>query len=114
MRRQLGQLRPSGTSAEVLFNPTENKPYTIDTITVANVTAATVIVSIYHDRDGTTYDDDTIIFGPYTMAVGETVDREFIRGLSDYLASGNVAVKTSVVDSVNFTAYGEIEGEKLA
>ena len=112
MRRLLAQLRPTGTSAEVLFNPSENKPYNIDTIVCANGTGSPVTITIYHHATGSTYDGTTEILAPLVLAAKETFHYEPRKGIADYRKAGNIAVKTSTVDSVNFTAYGEIEGER--
>ena len=112
-RRQLGQLRPSTTSAEVLFNPSTNQPYTIDLIIGTNSSGGSGDVTIYHHATGTTYDGTTEVLATSTLSDGGTLEFSPEGGLSDYRKLGNVAVKTSVVDSVNFTAYGVIEGEKV-
>jgi len=112
-RRQLAQLKPSGTSAEALFNPTENKVYLIDLILCTNSSGASVDVTIYHDADGSTYDSTTEIFATSTLDSGTTLEFAPTNGISHYLAAGNVAVKTSTGGSVNFTAYGYIEGERF-
>lgn len=112
MKRQLAQSAPSGTSAVALFDPDENKPYTIHTIIVCNVSAADADATIYHDADGTTYNDGTTILPATTLAAGETLLYEV--EISDHQAAGNLAVKTSVASALTFTAYGEVQGENLA
>lgn len=112
-RRQLGQLRPSTTNAEVLFAPTENKPYTIDLILVTNSAGGSVTIEIYHDADGTTYDETTEILAGKSLSSGETFEFSPSYGISDYRNSGRLAVKASTANSAVFTAYGFIEGELL-
>jgi len=111
MIRQLAQLRPSSTSAEVLFNPTENRPYTIYNIIITNTTGSTVSASIYHDEDGSTYDATTAILESVPMIANQTLHYE--GKLYGYKAAGNIAVKTSTANALTFTAYGEITGERL-
>jgi hypothetical protein len=111
MRRQLAQLRPSSTSAEVLFNPETNKPYTIDYINICNVSGAAVNVSICHDADGVVYTEDTALLWNYEMAETEVLHWE--AKLSEYQSAGNIAVIVSVASAVTFSAYGEIQGEQL-
>ena len=117
MRRQLAQLRPSGTSAVSLFSPSGHYPYNVDLIVATNNSGASVDVTIYHDVDGTTYDDTTCVLATTSLANGGTLyyspGNGKVTGLSDYRAAGNIAVKTSTADSVNFTAYGVVEGERL-
>lgn len=111
MIRQLAQLRPSSTSAEVLFNPTENRPYTIHSIIITNTTGASVSASLYHDEDGTTYDATTSILEAAPLIANQTLHYE--GKLYGYKAAGNIAVKTSIANALTFTVYGEIAGERL-
>ena len=111
MIRQLAQLRPSSTSAEVLFNPTDNKPYTIYNIIVTNTTSSAVSASIYHDEDGTTYDATTAILESVPLIANQTLHYE--GKIYGYKGAGNIAVKSSIANAITFTAYGEITGERL-
>lgn len=111
MRRQLGQLRPTGTSAEVLFNPVDNKPYAINSITVCNTGAGQIKISIFHDVDGTTYDETTALVWELIVAVGGVYLYEPLGGIADFDKAGNLAVQTDTANDATFTAYGEIDGE---
>lgn len=113
MRRQLGQVRPANTNATVLFQPAKNAPYCIDFINIANVGSSTIKVSVFHDRDGSTYDETTALLWESEILTDGVLHMEFHRGIADYLAAGSVAVKTDVADSAVFTCYGEIEGERV-
>ena len=116
MRRQLAQLRPSGTSAVSLFSPDNQYFYTVDLILATNNSGSSVDVTIYHDSDGTTYDDTTCILATTTLSAGDTLDFSpgdgDYKGISDYQSAGSIGVKTSAANSVNFTAYGVVEGER--
>jgi len=109
MRRQLAQLRPGGTSATLLFSPDTSNPYTIDFINICNTSASSADISIYHDVDGTTYDQTTALIYQYTLAANEVLHLE--ANISHDLQSGGVAVQTSVASAITFTAYGEVHGE---
>lgn len=111
MIRQLAQLRPSSTSAEVLFSPSENRPYMIHNVVITNTTGSTVSASLYHDEDGTTYDATTAILESVPLIANQTLHYE--GKISSYKSSGNLAVKTSTANALTFTAYGEITGERL-
>ena len=114
VRRQIGQLRPTSADAEVLFNPTENKPYTIDLINVVNTSSTqTIEVSIFHDADGTDYDEDTTVLWKCEVAPKGVLQFEPEKGISDYQKIGNIAVQSSLANTATFTAYGTIEGEVL-
>lgn len=113
MDRQLGQVTPSGTSAVVLFQPTKNAPYKIHSIMISNHGAGTVKVSLYHDVDGSTYDNTTDLFTEISILTKGHLLYEPLKGISDYRQAGSVGIKTDTADDVTFTAYGEIEGEVI-
>jgi hypothetical protein len=113
MRRQLGQVRPANTSATVLFQPLDSTPYNIDLIHVANVGTTTIEVSVFHDRDGTTYDATTALLWQSELLPKGMLQFEMSKGIADYLKEGRVAVQTNVANSATFTCYGEIEGERV-
>lgn len=112
-RRLLAQLRPAATSAVTLFSPTANRPYSLDLIIATNNTANSVDITMYHDAAGTTYDDTTCVLATAPLKAGETLQYVLTVGLADYQSAGGIGVKTSIADSVNFTVYGELEGEPL-
>jgi hypothetical protein len=112
-RRLLAQLRPAATSAVTLFSPTTNRPYNLDLIVATNNTAHSVNITMYHDAAGNTYDDTTCVLATTPLKPGETLQYVLSVGLADYRAAGGLGVKTSTADSVNFTVYGELEGESI-
>jgi hypothetical protein len=111
MRRQLGQLRPANTSAASAFTPAVSGQYSVNLINIANVSEAPVDVSVFHDKDGTTYDQTTALLYTHTLAIGGAIQLE--ADFADYLAAGNLGVQSSVANAATFTLYGEIEGEQL-
>jgi|TARA_R110000803_G_scaffold54828_1_gene111647 hypothetical protein len=113
MRRQLGQLRPANTNAASVFTPTETKEYRIYSIHIANVGTEASNASIYHDANGSTYNQTTAIMYGTAVPVGGTVIIELPLGIGDYQVAGNIGVQSSVASTLNFTIYGEILGEVL-
>ena len=114
MRRQLAQLRPSGTSAVSFFSTsTHDGLYTMDLINICNVSSAIVYVSIFHDVDGSIYDEDTSLVWEYPIGIGQVFLYEPYKGVSDNLIAGNIGIQVSVASAANFTGYGEVEGENL-
>lgn len=111
MIRQLGQLRPANTSAASAFTPAVSAPYVVSLINIANVSAAPVDVSVFHDIDGTTYDQTTALLYTHTLAVGAMIQIE--SGIADYRAAGNLGVQSSVANAATFTIYGTVEGERV-
>ena len=112
-RRLLAQVTPSTTAAELLYSCPTNAPYEIDLILCTNNTDSAVSVTIYHDADGTTYTDATCILATVSIAPAQTLDYSPAHGISGHLAAGSIGIKASTADSVAFTAYGTVTGEKL-
>lgn len=111
MRRQLAQSRPANTTeTSVLSNA---RPWVVDLVIVANTTNNSANFSIYHDADGTTYDETTTLYFNVPLAGQDVAYIEFPAGIPNTDATGNLAVKTSTGDALNFTVYGTILGERL-
>ena len=111
MKRQLAQARPAGTSAVSAWTVGVAAPYKIVLINICNVTASHVHVSLFHDADGTTYDESTALLWEYRLESGTTFSYEC--ELSDYRAAGNIAITSSIGSAATFTIYGEVDGERL-
>jgi hypothetical protein len=113
MRRQLGQLTPDGTAAVTLFQPTSSGAYNIDLINIANVGSGSIKVSLFHDRDGTTYSTATALLWNTDIPAGGLIQFEVAKGYADYTESGSIGVQTNTANDATFTCYGEIKGERL-
>jgi hypothetical protein len=103
---QLAQSRPSVTTAQGILAP--SIPTEVTLITVCNTTGTAAAFSIYHDDDGTTYDDSTALYRAVSVAANTTVRIEFQHAgggisLSD---TGNLAVRTDTASALTFTVYG--------
>jgi hypothetical protein len=110
-RKQLGQLRPADTTTAVLFSPDENKPYNIDSIFIANTGSGTIKVSIFHDEDGTTWDQTTALVWEKSIATDDYLHLIYTKGIAGRGKAGSLAVKTDSSDDATFTVYGYVEGE---
>jgi len=104
--KQLGQLRPSDNTAASLYSPATGVRAIVDTIMVVNTTDAAVKYRIFHDDNGTTYNEVTTILGFDISFVARGVDilRDLNLGMFD--STGNLAVRTDTGNALNFTAYG--------
>jgi len=111
MIRQLGQLRPASTVAASVFTPAVAAPYTVSLINICNVSTADVVVSVFHDVDGVTYDQSTAILYTHTLSAGGMLQIE--GNIADYRAAGNIGVQSSVANAATFTVYGTISGERV-
>lgn len=99
---QLGQDRPAGTAAVSLYTPDSGVFAKVEKVVV--VATAAGLASIFHDEDGTTYDQSTALMYDRTMAANESLIYEIDAYMNN--PSGNLAVKTSVASAITFTAYG--------
>lgn len=104
---QLAQIRPSGTAAVLAYaNGRLNAEITL--IVVCNTTASPVNFSIFHDNDGTTFDQSTALYYAKSLAANDTALLPFHSpnaGLA-VRPSGNIGVQTSTANALNFTLYG--------
>lgn len=102
---QLAQTSPSVTSAVTLYAPPIGTEVT--RIQCVNYSGSPVDVEVYHDDDGTTFDNTTIIekFSAPANQTTELLYRNAGQGVS-VMKGGAIGVKAGTADSVNFTAYG--------
>ena len=103
VHKQLGQTRPSVTTAASAYSPSSVET-TMKTVCVCNTSAGTAKFSIYHDDDGTTYDETTALFFQADIAAKTTMWLEVFIAMDD--DNGNVAVQTDTANALTFTLYG--------
>ena len=78
----------------------------VDCIVVTNTTASTVTYSIYHDADGSTYTDDTVLYASISLS-GQATDTILLDDAPLAITNGgNLAVQSGTGNAVNFTVYG--------
>lgn len=104
--QQIAQSRPSGTSETQVYSPSRLQRTMIRHIFVCNTTASNVDFSIYHDNDGTTYDESSALFFESQILANEVVQIETLIAMGN--PDGNLAVKSSVGNALTFTFYGGV------
>lgn len=102
--KQLGQLRPSDTTAASLYSPGTDVTCVVESIWICNQTASNVTYRLFHDDDGTTYDESTALVFDETVSANSTV--KLVEPINLDNVSGNLAVRTSVGNALTFTVYG--------
>ena len=102
--KQLGQLRPANTTAASIYSPAANVTGVIKTVVVCNTSAAAATFRIFHDDNGTTYDESTALFWDVNVNPGQTVDFDTFAPMND--STGNFAVRTGTASALTFTVYG--------
>lgn len=103
--RQLGQSRPANTTAASLYSPADGVQTTVRTIVVCNTSSAAADYRIFHDDDGTTYDETTALFWDITLPANTTESIELNIEMAD--PDGNLAIRTDTANALTFTAYGD-------
>ena len=102
--KQLGQLRPADTNAASLYSPAAGTKTIIRQIYVCNSSAGALSFRIFHDDNGTTYDKDTALYYDHNVAANDTEVIDCHLYMDDN--TGNVAVRSSSANDINFIAYG--------
>jgi len=102
--KQLGQLRPSNTTAVSLYSPAASTETMVKSIIVANTSGVPAAYRIFNDDNGTTYDETTALFWDIVIAAVTTHTLEFNLMMDD--STGNLAVRTDTNDALTFTCYG--------
>jgi hypothetical protein len=106
-RAQLGQLRPANTTAASIYTPGTGRRGVITSLIVCNVTAGAVTFRVFHDDNGTTYDETSALVFDVALPAATTIELGTNVAAGWAVApTGNFAVRTSSASAINFTAYG--------
>jgi hypothetical protein len=98
---QIAQARENSTSAVSVFSPGAGETHQLR-IKVANTSGASARVSIYHDDDGTTYDETTAIVWQVYVSDGQLFE---IKDIFMNSSSENLAYQSSVANALTITVY---------
>ncbi len=103
---QLAQLRPTPTTPVLAYTASVDTEITL--VVICNTTAADANFSVYHDDDGTIFDDDTALYKLQLVPARDTIEIELSHaGAGISVASGgSIAVASDTADAINFTLYG--------
>ena len=103
---QLAQSRPSGTSAVSVF--TSLTGHEVTRIVICNTSGASATYSIYHDDDGSTFDETTALFFGVTLGANNTeiIDFGGAGGGLHMAKNAQIAVQTGTGDALTFSLYG--------
>jgi len=104
--QQLGQARENSTNAVTVYSPGASEEVIVKQIIVVNTSAAAATVRIFHDDNGTTYDETTAIAWNVPIPAGSVWDRGITICLDD--ATGNLAYRSSVANALTITVYGVV------
>jgi hypothetical protein len=103
---QLAQVRPTSTSAESAY--TAEIQTEISRIVICNTTGTAASFSLYHDDDGSTFNDDTAIYESKSVPANDSIDikSESVGGGLMVQIGGQVGIKSGTANALNFTIYG--------
>lgn len=102
----LGQSRPNGTSALSLYDASLITEVT--KIIVANVTGTDTTFSLYHDDDGSTYDENSALFFSVPIEGNTTVmlTADTLNGGITLSPGGSLGHQSGTANALTFSAYG--------
>ncbi len=103
----LAQVRPSGTSAVTGFTA-ENLLTELTLIVICNTTGSAANFSIFHDDDGTTFDQSTALVYAKSLAAN-TYEVVRIASPSSGIMiqpGGSVGVQSGTGNALTFSIYG--------
>ncbi len=104
--KQLQQLRPNSTNPEAFFSPEAGEEVILHNIVICNTSGAAAKYSLFHDADGSTYDENTALVWEATIAGGTTISFDEKLLMDD--ENGNIGIQTDTSDALTFTAHGEV------
>lgn len=106
---QLAQNRPSGTTAVSAFTATLRTEVTA--IWVANTSSSSAKYSLFHDDDGSTFDQTTALVYETVIPPNATVmiTAEQLGGGIAISADGQLGIQTDTANALTFTVYGVVE-----
>jgi hypothetical protein len=101
---QLGQYRENSTNPVSIYSPDAGQTAQLF-LKIANVSGSPALVRLFHDENGTTYDQSTALIYDLKIMPGEIleVDHIFIND-----STGNVAYRSSVANALTATVYGVV------
>lgn len=107
--KQLGQLRPADTNAASIYSPASGVDTEILLIQVCNTTGSTAAFRLFHDDDGTTYDESTALEWDKPVPGTNSVLLSYEEGSGIWMSddTGNLAVRSDTISALTFTVYGK-------
>jgi len=102
---QLAQVRENSTNAVSIYSPGSGETVQVF-LKITNVITSTVAVRVFHDEDGSTYDEGTTIAWDINIEPGSflEIDKIFME-----TAAGNLAYRSAVANALTATVYGIVK-----
>ena len=102
---QLAQVRENSTNAVKIYSPASDETVQVF-LKIVNTTTSVVAVRVFHDEDGTTYDEGTSIAWDININPGQIleIDKIFMEA-----AAGNLAYRSATSNALTATVYGIVK-----
>lgn len=101
---QLAQVRAATTANTDLYQSGPAETVQIF-IKICNTTSAPALVRVFHDQNGTTYDETTALVWDMKILPGALLELDHIFFNN---AAGHIAYRTSVANALTATVYGVV------
>ena len=114
--KQLAQARPANTTAVSAYTPPSAEIVTeIRKIIICNTTASAATFRLFHDDNGTTYDETTALYFDDSVPANKTVTIQYPVGCGLWMDddTGNLAVRTGTGSALTFTIYGDEHNDDI-
>lgn len=108
---QLAQARPADTNTATFLDPIDNNLYIVYTIIIANVTGTAANASLFHDNDGTTYDQSTALLYQVSVPGNDSTIITFEKGLT-IRGSAHLGIQSGTSSALTYSLYGIRLGEQ--
>ena len=103
---QLFQVRENSTNAVSVFSPAASSQVELTRIVFANTTENDVLIRLFNDDNGATYDESTSLIWDLKIPAGAFFP--YCAGVDMSNSSGNLAYRSSVANAVTITGYGSV------
>jgi len=100
----LAQIRENSTNPALLYQPAAGEVAEVS-LRISNNTAGAVLVRVFHDIDGTTYDEASAIIWDYSITAGLFLVLLGIKMNS----SGALAYRSDTANALTVTVYGIVK-----
>lgn len=103
----LAQVRPATTAAVTAFTASQ-LPTEITTIKACNTSGAARTCRIFHDDDGSTYDESTALYWDIDIPANKTLEISAeAEKTGIYVAKdGTIGVRSDAASGITFSMYG--------
>lgn len=110
---QLAQSRPANTNTATAYTAVMRTE--VLGVWICNTTGTAAAASVYHDDDGTTYDESTALLFAKSVAANDYIFVPFGAAGTGIAVSagGSLGVKSGTTSALTFTFYGVTESRAV-